>query len=92
MTGRERDTWEAAGEPGEVHATLGTGDNENESGENKSISTPSTGPLTLHQHPTYTRGVARLHLQTPLQVYAEHVKGELPATYDSVIISPVFTF
>lgn len=53
-TAGQRDTWEAAGEPGEIHSTLGTGDNEKESGENESISTPSTGPLTLHQHPTYT--------------------------------------
>lgn len=54
--GGKRDTREAAGEPGEIHATLGTGVNEKESGENESISTPSMGPLTLHQHPTYTGG------------------------------------
>lgn len=46
----------AAGEPGEKHATLGTGDNENETGENKSISTPHTGLLTPQQHQPYTRG------------------------------------
>lgn len=59
LQGGKSNTWEAAGEPGEIHATLGTGDNENESGENESISTsppPHTGPLTLHQHPSYTRG------------------------------------
>lgn len=46
----------AAGEPGEKHATLGTGDNENETRENKSISTPHTGLLTPQQHQPYTRG------------------------------------
>lgn len=56
LQGGNSNTWEAAGEAGEIHATLGTGDNENESRENESISTPSTGPLTLHKHPTYTRG------------------------------------
>lgn len=39
LQGGKSNTWEAAGEPGEIHATLGTGDNENESGENESIST-----------------------------------------------------
>lgn len=49
-------TGEAAVEPGEEHASLGTGANENETGENKSISTPHTGLLTPHQHHPYTRG------------------------------------
>lgn len=49
-------TQEAAGEPGEKHATLGTGGNENETGENKSISTAHTGLLTPPQHQAYTRG------------------------------------
>lgn len=49
-------TREAAGEPGEKHATRGTGDNENETGENESISTPHTGLLTPHQYQAYTRG------------------------------------
>lgn len=41
---------------GEKHASLGTGANENETGENKSISTPHTGLLTPRQHHPYTRG------------------------------------
>lgn len=52
--GRNKDTWEAAAEPGEIHATLGMGVNENECWEKESISTPSTGPLTLHQLTSYT--------------------------------------
>lgn len=49
-------TREAAREPGEKHATLGTSDNENETGESKSICTPHTGLLRLQQHQPFTRG------------------------------------
>lgn len=63
-----RSAWEAAGELGEKQATLGTGDNENETGENKSISTPHTGLLTpastVHQR-TGARGQA-----SPARVHA----------------------
>lgn len=51
---RDKDTREATAEPGEIHATLGAGVNENESRENESISAPSIGPLTLHQLTSYT--------------------------------------
>lgn len=49
-------TGEVAAEPGEKHASLGTGANENETEENKSISTPHTGLLTPRQLHPYSRG------------------------------------
>lgn len=54
-TGRPKHRGGCSG-AGEKHASLGTGANENETGENKSISTPHTGLLTPRQHHPYTRG------------------------------------
>lgn len=67
-------------EPGEIQATLGTGDNEKETRENESISTPSMDPLTLHQSK-----VARLHLQTRVYTRTEHVQEPVPSYEMSIL-------
>lgn len=54
---------------------------------------PPHGPINATPAPfIHQRKVARLHLQTPLQTYTEHVQGEPLSPYDllTVLANVVF--